>query len=54
MKKNQRFTVGMWMQISQNQRFKIWMGYDFERLVLRHIPQLKTAIGHCGGVYGNL
>ena len=45
MKKNQRYTAGMWTQLAQNQRFKIWLGYAFERLVLRHIPKLKQQLG---------
>jgi uncharacterized protein len=45
MKKNQRYSEGMWIQMAQNQRFKIWMGYAFERLVLQHIPKLKQQLG---------
>jgi uncharacterized protein len=50
MKKNQRYTVGIWMQIAQSQRFKIWLGYAFERLVLKHITALKQQLG-IAGVY---
>ena len=45
MNKNQRYTEGMWIQMAQSQRFKIWLGYAFERLVLRHIPKLKQQLG---------
>jgi uncharacterized protein len=50
MKNNNRYTPGMWLQMAQNQKFKIWLGYAFERLVLRHIPQLKQQLG-ISGVY---
>lgn len=49
-KKNQRYTQGVWMQVSQSQSFEIWLGYAFERLVLRHIPALKQRLG-IAGVY---
>lgn len=50
MKNNTRHTQGMWQQMAQNQRFKIWMGYAFERLVLKHILQIKQQLG-IAGVY---
>ncbi len=50
MRNSARYTQGIWLQIAQNQRFKIWMGYAYERLVLRHIPQLKRQLG-ISGVY---
>ena len=50
MKNNTRYTEGIWQQIAQNQRFKIWMGYAFERLVLKHISQIKQKLS-IAGVY---
>ena len=50
MKKNQRYTQGIWTQMAQSQSFKIWLGFAFERLVLRHIPALKQRLG-IAGVY---
>ena len=50
MKNNTRYTEGMWQQMAQNQRFKIWMGYAFERLVLKHISQIKQKLS-IAGVY---
>jgi uncharacterized protein len=50
MKNSTRYTQGIWLQIAQNQRFKIWLGYAYEHLVLRHISQIKQQLG-IAGVY---
>ncbi len=45
MKNSNRYASGMWLQMAQSQKFKIWLGHSFERLILRHIPQLKQQLG---------
>jgi uncharacterized protein len=37
-----------WFTISQGQAYKSWCGYAFENLCLRHIPQIKFALGISG------
>jgi uncharacterized protein len=37
-----------WTQLSQTQMVKTWFGYAFENLCLRHVPQLKKALGISG------
>ncbi|MEM9886745.1 MAG: ATP-binding protein [Bacteroidota bacterium] len=39
-----------WMTLSQTQAYKIWCGYAFENICLKHIPQIKKAL-EIGGVY---
>lgn len=41
---------GLWLQLSQTQAYKIWCGYAFESICLKHIPQIKKAMS-IGGVY---
>lgn len=41
---------GTWQQFSQNQQYKIWSGYAYESICLKHIPQIKKALS-IGGVY---
>ncbi|MDX2246707.1 MAG: hypothetical protein SF052_08035 [Bacteroidia bacterium] len=41
---------GIWNKFSQTQMYKIWTGYAFENLCLKHIPQIKKALG-ISGVY---
>jgi AAA+ ATPase superfamily predicted ATPase len=41
---------GIWAVLSQGQAYKIWCGYAFENLCLKHIPQIKNALG-ISGVY---
>lgn len=36
---------GIWTSLSQRQSYKIWCGYAFETLCLKHIPQIKQALG---------
>ncbi len=39
---------GIWLQLSQSQKFKSWSGYAFENLCLNHLPQIKKALGISG------
>lgn len=41
---------GLWLQLSETQDYKIWSGYTFESIALKHIPQIKKALS-IGGVY---
>ncbi|MFK7946216.1 MAG: ATP-binding protein [Saprospiraceae bacterium] len=43
-------TIGVWTTLSQGQTYKIWCGYTFENVCLKHIPQIKKALG-ISGVY---
>ncbi len=40
----------VWKHLSQTQTYKSWSGYAFENLCLKHIPQLKKALG-ISGIY---
>lgn len=42
--------TNIWQQLSQTQHYKSWSGYAFESLCLKHIPQIKKALG-ISGVY---
>ena len=39
-----------WQHLSQTQTAKIWGGYAYENLCIRHLPQIKKALG-ISGVY---
>ena len=39
-----------WHLLSQTQGYNIWAGYAFENICLKHIPQIKKALG-ISGVY---
>jgi len=39
-----------WNHLSQTQTAKIWAGYAFENICLKHVPQIKKALG-ISGVY---
>lgn len=41
---------GTWMRLSQTQEYAAWSGYTFESICLKHIPQIKKALG-ISGVY---
>jgi uncharacterized protein len=47
---NQGFGQSSWQNISQTQSWKSWSGYAFENLALRHVPQIKKALG-ISGIY---
>ena len=34
-----------WQHLSQTQEYKAWSGYAFENICLKHIPQIKKALG---------
>lgn len=40
----------VWHHLSQTQDYKIWCGYAFENICLKHIAQIKKALS-IGGVY---
>ncbi|MFM9947641.1 MAG: AAA family ATPase [Saprospiraceae bacterium] len=40
----------VWKHLSQTQTFKSWCGYAFESICLKHIPQIKKALG-ISGIY---
>ena len=37
-----------WQHFSQTQAYKIWSGYAFENICLKHIPNIKAALGIAG------
>lgn len=39
---------GVWLQMSESQKFKSWTGYAFENICLCHVPQIKKAMGISG------
>ena len=39
-----------WQQLSQTQSYKIWSGYTFESICIKHLEQIKKALS-IGGVY---
>ncbi len=41
---------GIWSSLSQGQAYKIWCGYAFENVCLKHIDQIKKALG-ISGIY---
>ncbi len=42
--------AGLWQQLSQTQAYVSWAGYAFENTCLKHLPQIKKALG-IAGVY---
>ena len=40
----------IWEKLSQTQTYKIWSGYAFESVCLKHVPAIKKALG-IAGVY---
>ena len=42
----------IWKELSQTQGYISWSGYAFESICLKHIPQIKKALG-IPGVYSN-
>ena len=43
-------TQGVWSSLSQSQSYKIWCGYAFENVCLKHISSIKKALG-ISGIY---
>ncbi len=50
--KNRNEDEQIWEQISQSQEYKTWSGYAFENICLKHIPQIKKALG-ISGIYAS-
>jgi uncharacterized protein len=50
MQKNKQTQHRSWQQFTQTQAFKIWSGYAFENLCLKHTEQIKKALG-ISGIY---
>ena len=48
--KQKRNIAGLWQALSQTQKFKSWTGYAFESICLKHVNQIKAALG-IAGVY---
>ncbi|MBK8566327.1 MAG: AAA family ATPase [Saprospiraceae bacterium] len=38
----------VWHHLSQTQHYRAWSGYAFESICLKHIPQIKQALGIAG------
>ena len=47
---NQEEGPDTWHHLSQIQAYKTWSGYAFENICLKHIPQIKKALG-ISGIY---
>lgn len=43
---------GFWQHLSQTQDYKSWSGYAFESICLKHLPQIKKALG-ISGIYSH-
>jgi len=41
---------GLWLSLSQSQAYKIWCGYAFENVCLKHLKSIKKALS-IAGVY---
>ncbi|MBK6340406.1 MAG: AAA family ATPase [Bacteroidetes bacterium] len=41
---------GTWANLSQSQKYKVWAGYAFECLCIKHLDRIKNALG-IAGVY---
>jgi AAA+ ATPase superfamily predicted ATPase len=50
LQKNKHPKKNTWQQLSQTQEFKSWCGYAFENLCLKHVEQIKKALG-ISGIY---
>ncbi len=44
-KPNKKSAATIWQTIAVSQSYKIWKGFAFESLCLKHIPEIKTALG---------
>ncbi len=45
MKGNEKKDASIWQTIAASQNYKIWKGYAFENLCLKHIYEIKKALG---------
>lgn len=50
MKGNEKKDAAIWQQIAQSQSYKTWKGFAFESLCMKHILEIKKALG-IHGVY---
>lgn len=50
MKSNKKYSNGMWSQLANSQAYKIWTGYAFENICIKHPNEIKNALG-ISGVY---
>lgn len=50
MKENRKYSEGMWLQLANSQSYKIWTGYAFENICIKHSKEIKKALG-ISGVY---
>ncbi len=41
---NKKSVAGMWQEIAKTQSYKLWMGYAFEGLCIRHKNEVKRAL----------
>lgn len=48
MKGKKKKSMADWPRISQSQEYKIWCGYAFENLCMKHIDKIKHALGISG------
>ncbi|MCC6701611.1 MAG: AAA family ATPase [Fluviicola sp.] len=48
MKGNEKKDAAIWQQIAQSQSYKTWKGFAFESLCLKHIQEIKKALGILG------
>jgi uncharacterized protein len=48
MENNRQSGAGVWQQLSQTQPYITWAGYAFENLCLKHLSQIKKALGISG------
>jgi uncharacterized protein len=52
-KPNKKFTKGIWLQIASSQSYKTWLGFAFELLAYRHLPQIKNKLS-IAGIYSEV
>lgn len=45
MKGNKSYSKGIWSQLSASQSYKIWTGYAFESVCMKHLDEIKNALG---------
>lgn len=45
---NKTLAEDEWMRVSQEQQYKIWCGYAFENLCMKHADKIKKALGISG------
>ena len=49
-KPNKKYSKGLWSTIMNSQSYKIWSGYAFEAICMRHVDEIKQAL-NIGAVY---